>query len=81
MAAWNRQHEGVARCVPFRMGGDEVRSTPHSALANARTPVALCALRASGVLLHFIYAQFLFARVQSSEFIRAYNSKPTKLAL
>ena len=33
VAAWNRQHEGVARCVPFRMGGDEVRSTPHSALA------------------------------------------------
>ena len=40
---WNRQHEGVARCVPFRMGGDEVRSPPHSTLANARLSHARCA--------------------------------------
>jgi GGDEF domain-containing protein len=40
---WNRQHEGVARCVPFRMGGDEVRSAPHSTLTNARLSHARCA--------------------------------------
>ena len=43
VAAWNRQHEGVARCVPFRMGGDEVRSPPHSTLTNARLSHARCA--------------------------------------
>jgi GGDEF domain-containing protein len=40
---WNRQHKGVARCVPFRMGGDEVRSPPHSTLTNARLSHARCA--------------------------------------
>ena len=47
---WNRQHEGVARCVPFRMGGDEVRSAPHSTLTNARLSHARCA---QGVRSHF----------------------------
>ena len=46
VAAWNLQHEGVARCVPFRMGGDEVRSTLHSALANARACRMRVALKA-----------------------------------
>ena len=51
---WNRQHEGVARCVPFRMGGDEVRSTPHSALANARLSHARCAPQACSYLLRAV---------------------------
>ena len=45
---WNLQHEGVARCVPFRMGGDEVcvRPPTHSALANARLSGMRVALKA-----------------------------------
>ena len=41
VAEWNQKHQGVARCVPFRMGGDEVRAPQHS---RQRTP-ASCALR------------------------------------
>ena len=41
VAGWNRKHQGVARCVPFRMGGDEVRGP--STLAHAPLPHARCA--------------------------------------
>ena len=41
VAEWNQKHQGVARCVPFRMGGDEVRGP--STLANARLPHTRCA--------------------------------------
>ena len=47
VAAWNRKHHGVARCVPFRMGCDEVRGP--STLAHARLPHA----SAQAVRSHF----------------------------
>ena len=46
---WNGEHEGVAHCNAFRMGGDEVCAL-HRALANARLPHACCT---EGVRSHF----------------------------
>ena len=41
VAAWNRKHEGVAQCLAFRMGGDEVCPTQSP---SQRVPTALCSL-------------------------------------
>jgi GGDEF domain-containing protein len=65
---WNRQHKGVARCVPFRMGGDEVRSPPHSALANARLSHARCA---QGVRSHFARSLSLRCSCQRARWARS----------